>query len=94
MKLSALAELMCLMLFISSILSLPRRLAKTITKHVPKYTSIDLTYEILGRAAFVEDISVVIVSTVVTPSDTLAGVAFRFNQNETHDIMTISPDGM
>lgn len=54
----------------------------------------DLTYDILGRAALVDDMSVVIVSTVVTPSDTLAGVAFRFNQNETQDIMTIRPDGM
>ncbi len=33
-------------------------------------------YEILGMAAFVEDISVVIVSTVVTPSWTRAGLAF------------------
>lgn len=54
----------------------------------------DLTYEIFGRAALVEDISVVIVNTVVTPSDTLAGVAFRFSQKETQDIMTIRPDGM
>lgn len=64
------------------------------TKQVPRYTSIDLTYEILGRAAFVEDISVVIVKTVVTPRETRAGVAFRFNQNDTQDIMTIRPDGM
>lgn len=35
----------------------------------------DLTYEILGRAALVEDMRVVMVSTVVTPRDTLAGVA-------------------
>jgi hypothetical protein len=54
------------------------------TKHVPKYTSIDLTYDILGKAAFVDDISVVIVNTVVTPSATLAGVAFRLSQNDTH----------
>ena len=54
------------------------------TKHVPKYTSIDLTYDILGKAAFVDDISVVIVNTVVTPSETLAGVAFRLSQNDTH----------
>jgi hypothetical protein len=61
---------------------------------VPKYTSIDLTYDILGKAAFVEDISVVIVNTVVTPRATLAGVAFLFSQNDTHDIITISDDGM
>lgn len=54
----------------------------------------DLTYDIFGKAAFVEDISVVMVKTVVTPSDTRAGVAFRFNQNDTHDIITISPDGI
>jgi hypothetical protein len=54
------------------------------TKHVPKYTSIDLTYDILGKAAFVDDISVVIVNTVVTPSETLAGVALRLSQNDTH----------
>lgn len=73
---------------------LPSRLAKTMTKQVPRYTSMDLTYEILGRAAFVDDISVVIVNTVVTPRDTRAGVALRFNQKETHDIMTIRPDGI
>ena len=39
-------------------------------------------------------ISVVIVSTVVTPSDTLAGVAPRFSQKETHEMMTISEEGM
>lgn len=54
----------------------------------------DLTYEIFGKAAFVEDISVVIVSTVVTPRETLAGVAFRFSQNDTQEMMTIRPDGM
>lgn len=54
----------------------------------------DLTYEILGKAAFVDDISVVIVNTVVTPSATLAGVAFLFSQKLTQDIMTIRPDGM
>lgn len=64
------------------------------TKQVPKYTSMDLTYEILGSAALVEDMSVVMVSTVVTPRATRAGVAFRFSQNETHEIMTIRPDGI
>lgn len=64
------------------------------TKQVPRYTSIDLTYDILGRAAFVEDMSVVMVSTVVTPSCTRAGVALRFNQNDTQEMMTINPDGM
>ena len=54
------------------------------TKQVPKYTSIDLTYDILGKAAFVDDMSVVIVNTVVTPNATLAGVAFRLSQKETH----------
>ena len=49
----------------------------------------DFTYEIFGRAAFVEAINVVIVSTVVTPNPTLAGVAPRFNQKLTHDITTI-----
>ena len=33
------------------------------TKQVPRKTSIDLTYEILGRALFVELIKVVIVKT-------------------------------
>lgn len=54
----------------------------------------DLTYDILGKAAFVDDMSVVIVNTVVTPRATRAGVAFRFNQNDTHDMMTIKPDGI
>lgn len=63
-------------------------------KHVPKNISIDLTYEILGRAALVLDMSVVIVRTVVTPNWTLAGDAFRCNQNETHEITTMSDDGI
>lgn len=79
---------------IPEIFYLPSKLANTITKHVPKYTSIDLTYEILGNAAFVDDISVVMVSTVVTPSATRAGVAFLFNQKLTHEMITIKPDGM
>lgn len=54
----------------------------------------DLTYEILGRAALVDDIRVVIVNTVVTPRATRAGVAFRFNQNDTQDIITMRPDGI
>lgn len=74
--------------------SLPNRLANTMTKHVPRYTSIDLTYEIFGNAALVDDISVVIVNTVVTPRATRAGVAFLFNQKDTHDIITINPDGI
>lgn len=68
--------------------------ANTITKHVPKYTSIDFTYDIFGSAAFVDDMSVVMVNTVVTPNDTLAGVAFRFSQKLTQDMMTISPLGI
>lgn len=54
----------------------------------------DFTYEIFGKAAFVDDISVVIVSTVVTPNATRAGVALRFSQNDTHDIITIKPEGI
>lgn len=64
------------------------------TKHVPRYTSMDLTYDILGNAAFVDDMSVVIVNTVVTPKDTRAGVAHLFSQKLTHDMITISPLGM
>lgn len=64
------------------------------TKHVPRYTSMDFTYDILGRAALVEDMSVVMVNTVVTPRETLAGVAHLFSQKLTHDMMTISPLGM
>jgi hypothetical protein len=51
-------------------------------------------YDIFGSAAFVLDISVVIVNTVVTPNATLAGVAFRCNQNETHDMITIRLAGI
>jgi len=32
--------------------------------------------------------------TVVTPKATLAGVAFLLSQNETQDIITMSPEGM
>ena len=42
----------------------------------------------------VEAIRVVMVSTVVTPRPTLAGVAPRFSQKETHDMMTIRLEGM
>jgi hypothetical protein len=51
-------------------------------------------YEIFGNAALVDDIKVVIVSTVITPSGTRAGVAFLFSQKLTHEMMTIRPDGM
>ena len=68
--------------------------AKTIKKQNPRYISIDLTYDIFGRASFVEAIKVVIVSTVVTPRPTLAGVAPRYNQKLTHDITTIKLEGM
>jgi len=54
----------------------------------------DFTYDIFGSAALVDDMSVVMVSTVVTPNATLAGVAFRFSQKLTQDMMTISPLGM
>lgn len=64
------------------------------TKQVPRKMSMDLTYEILGKAALVDDMSVVMVSTVVTPRETRAGVAARFSQKETHEMMTMSPDGM
>lgn len=72
----------------------PNNEAKTITKQVPRYTSIDFTYDIFGNAALVEDIKVVMVSTVVTPSDTLAGVALRFSQKLTHEMITIKPEGI
>ena len=42
----------------------------------------------------VDDMSVVMVSTVVTPSETRAGDALRFNQKETHEMTTIRLDGM
>lgn len=64
------------------------------TKQVPRNTSIDLMYDILGSAALVDDMSVVMVSTVVTPSATRAGVALRCNQNDTHEMMTMSEAGM
>jgi hypothetical protein len=51
-------------------------------------------YEILGRAALTLPMSVVIVSTVVTPRPTLAGAAPRFNQKDTQDMPTIRLDGM
>ena len=56
--------------------------------------SIDLTYEILGKCALVEDMSVVIVSTVVTPSETRAGDALRLSQKETHEMTTMRLEGM
>ena len=63
-------------------------------KQAPRYTSMDLTYEIFGSAAFVDAMRVVMVSTVVTPRPTLAGVAPRFSQKETHEMMTMRLEGM
>lgn len=39
-------------------------------------------------------IRVVIVRTVVTPSPTRAGLASRFSQNETQEMVTMSTEGM
>ncbi len=64
------------------------------TKQVPRKTSIDLMYDIFGSAALVEDMSVVMVSTVVTPRATRAGVALRCNQKETQEMMTMRLAGM
>lgn len=54
----------------------------------------DLTYEIFGKAAFVDAMRVVMVNTVVTPRPTRAGVAPRFNQKLTQEMMTIKDEGM
>lgn len=50
-------------------------------------------YDTFGMEAFVVVIKVVIVKTVVTPKATRAGVASRFNQNDTQDMTTINIDG-
>ena len=42
----------------------------------------------------VDEMRVVMVSTVVTPRPTLAGVAPLFNQKLTQEMMTIKEDGM
>ena len=54
----------------------------------------DFMYEIFGSWELVVPISEVMVSTVVTPRVTLAGVAPRFSQNETHEMTTISEEGI
>ena len=43
-------------------------------KQVPKKMSMDLTYEIFGKAALVDDIKVVMVNTVVTPETEIVQV--------------------
>ena len=53
----------------------------------------DLIYETLGSARFVDAIKVVIVSTVVTPRPTLAGAEPLFIQKETHEMETMIVDG-
>ena len=53
-----------------------------------------MTYEIFGSDALVDEMSVVMVSTVVTPSITRAGVAPRLSQNETQEMTTIREAGM
>ena len=63
-------------------------------KQQTKYTSMPLMYEILGKEALVLQMNVTIVKTVVMPRETRAGAAVRSNQNETHDRMTSSVEGM
>ena len=63
-------------------------------KHAARYTSMLFTYEIFGRALFVEDMRVVMVSTVVTPRPTLAGVAPRLSQKETQEMTTMREEGI
>ena len=48
----------------------------------------------MGSAELVDEMRVVIVSTVVTPRPTLAGVAPLLSQKDTHEMMTISEEGM
>lgn len=48
----------------------------------------------LGREALEPELCVVMVSTVVMPSPTLAGAASMFIQKDTQDRMTMSSDGM
>ncbi len=47
-----------------------------------------------GKLLFAEDSRVVIVSTVVTPRLTLAGMALRSSQNEVKDMKTMNEAGM
>lgn len=53
-----------------------------------------LIYDIFGRLAFVLQIKVTIVKTVVIPSETLAGAAVLSSQKETHERATIRVDGI
>lgn len=48
----------------------------------------------LGREALEPELCVVMVSTVVIPSPTLAGAASMLIQNDTQDRMTVSRLGM
>lgn len=48
----------------------------------------------LGREALEPELCVVMVSTVVMPSPTLAGAASMFIQKDTQERMTMSSDGM
>ena len=52
----------------------PSNVANTKMKQVPKKMSMDLTYEIFGKAALVDDIKVVMVNTVVTPETEIVQV--------------------
>ena len=54
----------------------------------------DLTYETLGKAELVDPIRVIMVSTVVTPRVTRAGVAPLLSQKDTQEMTTIRLDGM
>ena len=63
-------------------------------KQATRYTSMPLTYDIFGSDAFVLQINVTIVRTVVIPSVTRAGAAVRSIQNDTVERITIMEDGM
>jgi hypothetical protein len=68
--------------------------ANTKNKHVAIQTSIAFMYETFGRLTRAPELCVVIVKTVKSPKDILAGVESMFNQNETHERHTIRALGM
>ena len=71
-----------------------KKARKVNTKHPARKTPIDLGYAVGGRFTLAEDSSVVIVSTVVTPKLTLAGVAWRSSQKLEKEMTTMNVAGM
>ncbi len=63
-------------------------------KLTPVHTSMAFVYATGGKELLIDAVCVDMVSSVVTPRETLAGTAFGSNQKLTHETMTSIQQGM